>query len=266
MQSNSAHSLEGKRALVCGSTQGIGFACAIELARLGAMVTLVARDEAGLKKATVELPSSAGQKHDFVCADFTDAHKLRDGIADWCQAHGTAHILVNNTGGPGHGPIIDATETQFVQAFSQHLLCNQLLTQTVVPGMKQAKFGRIINIISTSVVLPIRDLGVSNTTRGAVAQWGRTMAAELAAFGITVNNVLPGFTATARLTTLLQSKAAKQGTTLEAIEKQIAQAIPIGRFAFPAEIAAVVGFLATPAASYVNGVNLPVDGGRTACQ
>ena len=145
-------------------------------------------------------------------------------------------------------------------------LCNQLLVQTVVPGMKTLGYGRIVNIISTSVIAPIRGLGVSNTTRGSVANWGRTLAGELGGSGITVNNILPGFTDTARLGGLIRKKADRQGVTTDQVIADIKSAIPIGRFAEPAEIGAVAAFLASPEAGYVNGVNLPVDGGRTAWQ
>jgi 3-oxoacyl-[acyl-carrier protein] reductase len=146
------------------------------------------------------------------------------------------------------------------------VLGNQLLAQLLVPGMKERSYGRIINIISTSVIRPISGLGVSNTTRGAVANWGRTLAGELAPFGITVNNVLPGFTDTARLKSLLSKKAEKAGAPPDQFAKDVAASIPPQRFARPEEIANVVAFLASPAASYVNGVNLPVDGGRLAVQ
>ncbi|MBI4717780.1 MAG: SDR family oxidoreductase [Planctomycetes bacterium] len=259
-------SLAGKHAIVCGSTQGIGRACAVELARLGARVTILARDEAALRRTAEELDAGSGQQHGFLAADFADPAALQRAVAGHLEHCGPVHILVNNTGGPPHGAILDAAPEHFVRAFSQHLLCNQLLVQTLVPGMRQAGYGRIVNIISTSVIMPIRGLGVSNTTRGAVANWGRTMAAELAPFGITVNNVLPGYTATARLESLFSAKAQKLGKSVDDVRQDVIAAIPMQRLADPAEIAAVVGFLASPAASYVTGVNLPVDGGRTAIQ
>lgn len=260
--------LQQRSALVCGASQGIGRACALELARLGAEVTIIARDEAALKNVVGELPTPGAQpvRHGYLVADFADASGVSAKVAAHLAAKGPCHILVNNTGGPHSGAIYDSTPGEFLDTFSKHVICNQLLVQAVLPGMKQAGFGRIINIISTSVIQPIRGLGVSNTIRGAVAQWGRTMAAELGPFGITVNNVLPGYTDTARLRSLLESRAKKAGTSLQEVERGIMQSIPLGRFARAEEIAAAVGFLATPAASYVSGVNLPVDGGRTAVQ
>jgi 3-oxoacyl-[acyl-carrier protein] reductase len=258
--------LVGKKALVGGASQGIGRACAIELAKLGAGVTIMARDEKALADVVAKLDVSGGQKHDFLAVDFSDPNALCERVTRHLQDRGPVQILVNNTGGPPHGALVDATPEQFLKAVSDHVVCNQLLIQAVLPGMKAAGYGRIVNIISTSVVAPIKGLGVSNTTRGAVAQWGKTLAGELAPLGITVNNVLPGYTATARLRTLFDAKAAKAGKTANEIERQTVEAIPMGRLADPSEIGAVVAFLASPAASYVTGVNLPVDGGRTAVQ
>lgn len=258
--------LEGKRALVCGSTQGIGRACAVELARRGAAVTLIARNEDALQATLAELDTAAGQMHGFLCADFTDPPAVRQKVAAHLAATGPMQILVNNTGGPPSGPLFEAGPEQLAEAFSNHVLCDQLLVQTLVPGMREAGYGRIINIISTSVILPITGLGVSNTTRGAVANWGRTLAMELAPFGITVNNVLPGATNTTRLRSLIEARAEQTGAGVEEVKRHMIESIPMGRFATPAELAAVVGFLASPAASYVTGVNLPVDGGRTAGQ
>jgi 3-oxoacyl-[acyl-carrier protein] reductase len=171
--------------------------------------------------------------------------------------------LVNNTGGPPGGTALEATPEQYEQAFNNHVLCNQLLVQAVVPHMERQKYGRIINIISTSVKQPIAGLGVSNTIRAAVANWAKTLAAELGPRGITVNNVLPGMTDTARLRWLIGARAEKTGESVEAVEKIMKAEIPLRRFATASEIAAAVAFLACPAASYINGINIPVDGGRT---
>ncbi len=260
------HTLSGKNALVCGGSQGIGKASAVELARLGAHVTVVARNENTLREVVESLATDAGQAHGYVVADFADRDALRKKVAAHVASVGMVHVLVNNSGGPPAGTILDATEEAILAAYSNHLLCNQIMVQAVAPGMKDAKFGRIINIISTSVIAPILGLGVSNTTRGAVANWARTLAGELAPFGITVNNVLPGFTETQRLRSILQGKADRSGVTYDDIVAQALTTIPAGRLGNPEELGAVVGFLASPAASYVTGVNLPVDGGRTAVQ
>jgi 3-oxoacyl-[acyl-carrier protein] reductase len=258
--------LHGKRALVCGASQGIGKACAVELARLGAEVTLVARSEETLRLAVRALSREAGQTHRYLVADFVDPSALRARVAGHLESVGPHQILVNNTGGPPHGPLTEAAPDALKSAFAQHVLCYQLLVQALLPGMTESGYGRIINIISTSVILPIKGLGVSNTTRGAVANWGRTLAGELAPLGITVNNILPGFTATDRLQSLFAAKAKHAGKTAKDIEEETVAGIPMQRMAQPSEIGAVVAFLASPAASYVTGVNLPVDGGRTAVQ
>ncbi len=255
--------LTGKRAIVCGSTQGIGKAAAIELASLGASVTLVARNEEALQKTKGELATSAGQQHSMLAVDFNLPEAVKEKVGKYVAQSGPVHILINNTGGPKGGPIVDAELHEFVNTFSQHLLCNHVLAQVVIPGMKSAQYGRIVNIISTSVKQPIAGLGVSNTVRGAVASWSKTLAGEVASFGITVNNILPGMTKTGRLDYVIRTKAERTGKTVEEITKEMIAEIPAGRCAEPHELAAVIAFLCSPAASYVNGVSIPVDGGRT---
>ncbi|MAP54271.1 SDR family oxidoreductase [Altibacter sp.] len=254
--------LTNKNALICGSTAGIGKASAIQLAKLGATVTLVARDEEKLKHTLLELPFEKGQKHNYFVADFNNPDTLRE-KASIATAEKTFHILLNNTGGPKGGPIFEAATSEFEKAFTQHLICNQILVQAVVPGMKKADYGRIINIISTSVKQPIDGLGVSNTIRGAVANWSKTLANELGAHGITVNNVLPGFTATDRLDDIVANAANKMNKSEKEAGEFMKQLVPAKRFAQPGEVANAVAFLASEAASYINGINLPVDGGRT---
>jgi len=258
--------LLGKRALIGGASHGIGRACAKEIATRGADVTLLARDEKALAEVASALPRSGDQSHGFLAVDFANPTALCETVRGQIEANGPVHVLVNNTGGPASGPLMNATSDHLIEGITKHVLAFQALVQAAVPGMKADRYGRIINIISTSVLLPIQGLGVSNTTRGAVANWGRTLAGELGPFGITVNNILPGFTATARLTSLLSKKATRLDTTLEAVEEQAKAGIPMGRFADAREIGAVVAFLASPAASYLSGVNLPVDGARTAVQ
>jgi 3-oxoacyl-[acyl-carrier protein] reductase len=255
-------SLSGKRALVCGSTAGIGRACADALAGLGASVVLMARDENKLAAALQALPAAGGQRHGTLVADLSKPERVRDVVAADLARSGAYHILINNTGGPPTGPLIDATPEQFRAACDSLLLSAHVLTQALVPGMKQARYGRIINIESTSVKQPIPNLGLSNTVRAAVANWAKTLSQELGPFGITVNNILPGYTATERLGSLVQGRAGKQGVAPAEVEKEMVAAIPAGRFGKPEEIAAAAAFLATPAAAYINGVNLPVDGGR----
>lgn len=254
--------LKGKNALVCGSSKGIGKAAAVALAEMGANITLVARSATIMADLVKELKQEQGQRHDFLQADFADSKDLKKKITGLTSGK-VIHILINNTGGPPGGPIVAANVEEFQQAFHNHLICNHLLTQAVIKGMKAEGFGRIINVISTSVKQPIPGLGVSNTIRAAVANWAKTMAGELAPFGITVNNVLPGMTSTDRLQEIIDTNAEKRATSSDTITEQMKQSIPIGRFAEPAEIAAGIAFLASPASSYITGINLPIDGGRT---
>ncbi|MDN5204097.1 SDR family oxidoreductase [Fulvivirgaceae bacterium BMA10] len=255
--------LNDKRAVVCGSTQGIGKAVAIELAKLGCSVTLVARNEAALKDVLKGLDQSQGQEHDMVVADFSKPEMVKEEMNGYMRSNHKVHILINNTGGPPAGSAIDASPEAFVNAFSAHLICNQHLTQALVPLMREAGYGRIINIISTSVKVPIPGLGVSNTIRGAVASWAKTLSRELGPDGITVNNVLPGLTETARLTSLIKTRAKNAGITEEEQIALMKSTVPAKRFAKASEVAQAVAFLASPAASYINGINLPVDGGST---
>ena len=255
-------SLADKYAVVCGSTQGIGLATAKELALLGATCILIARNEEQLKEIIHHLETPNQQLHEYRVADFSDNTQVQRAIDDIVSKH-PIHILINNTGGPKAGPIINAAESEFIDAFKAHLVNNQILTKAVVPSMKKEGFGRIVNIISTSVKTPIANLGVSNTTRAAVASWAKTMANELWQFNITVNNVLPGYTSTQRLGSLIDTNSKRRNVSTKEIEEEMLSTIPMKRFGEADEIAAVVAFLSSPAASYVNGVSIPVDGGKT---
>jgi 3-oxoacyl-[acyl-carrier protein] reductase len=254
--------LKGKTALIGGSTQGIGFASAQMLASMGANCVLISRNEEKLKAAVEKLDNTQGQKHQYLVADYQFPQQVQQAAENFLKGN-TVDILINNSGGPAGGPIVNATPDQFLAAFQQHLICNHMLTQLVIPHMKSAGWGRIVNVISTSVKIPLKDLGVSNTIRGAVASWAKTMANELGQFGITVNNVLPGATATERLATIIDNKANKTGHAKNEVEQEMLSEVPARRFAQPEEIASMVAFLASPAAGYVNGTSIPVDGGRT---
>jgi len=253
--------LNNKNALVCGSTQGIGKATAMLLATEGVNVTLCARNEERLAKVLAELPSNGN--HSYIVADFSNPKDLRDKVSDYIDRIHGFHILINNTGGPRSGSILDASLEEFENAFTQHLKCNHVLVQATIPFMKKKGFGRIINVISTSVKEPIPGLGVSNTIRNAVANWSKTLSVEVGAFGITVNNVLPGFTETERLNEIIKVKAKKEGTSIEQMTEIMKNHTPAKRFAKPEETANAIVFLASEAASYINGINVPVDGGRT---
>lgn len=256
--------LKGKNALVCGSSQGIGKAIAEELALLGANITLLARSADKLAMVVRSLDDSKGQNHEFLIADFSNPEELKTTLdVHLSNSSKRFHILINNTGGPAGGLAINARVEEYQEAFKKHLVCNHILVQALLDGMKKNGYGRIINIISTSVKQPLQELGVSNTIRGAVANWSKTLSNELGEFGITVNNVLPGATATQRLKSIVESKASKKGISKEAVEEAMKAKIPLKRFAEPKEVAAAAAFLASPAASYINGINMPVDGGRT---
>jgi 3-oxoacyl-[acyl-carrier protein] reductase len=252
--------LIGKTALVAGSTQGIGRATAIELSKSGANIILLARNEAKLQETIKLLDVSQNQKHTYLVADFANPEHLKNSLE---SLKTDVHILVNNTGGPPAGQAMSAQTQEFIQAFNSHLICNQILVQKVLDSMKQAQYGRIINIISTSVKQPIKGLGVSNTIRGAVANWAKTLSFELAPFGITVNNVLPGATLTGRLEAIIEKTSQNKQISQEEASQEMQKEIPCGRFGTPEEIAYGVVFLASPQAAYINGTNLVIDGGRT---
>lgn len=253
--------LTGRHALVCGGSEGIGRATAHELAALGAHVTVLARRTEALEAVAAALPRADGQDHGWIAADVADLDRLAAQVQARVAGK-PVHILVNNTGGPPGGPASAASLDAYRDAFTRHLLAGQVLVQAVQGGMREAGWGRIVNVVSTSVREPIPNLGVSNTIRGAVASWAKTLSRELAPQGITVNNVLPGYTRTGRLDQILADRARATGQTEDAVAAGMRAGVPAGRFAEPAEIAAAIAFLCSPAAGYVNGVSLAVDGGR----
>lgn len=254
--------LQNKRALVCGASQGIGLASAKELAKMGCKLTLLARNAEKLAAAVDELD---GTGHDFFAVDLSDEQKLTAVVDSLLAKHGGFEVLVNNAGGPPGGPITKADKQGFQSAIDMHLFANHLLATRLLPYMKEKAYGRIINIISTSVRIPLQNLGVSNTVRAAVASWAKTLSNEVAIDGITVNNVLPGATLTSRLSQIVASKSQATGKGEAEVEAEMKSIIPMKRFGEPTEVAATVGFLASPAASYITGISLPVDGGRTGC-
>lgn len=255
--------LTGRHALVCGASEGIGRATALELAGLGASVTVLARRREALQAVVDGLPVAPGQCHHVLAIDMDDSAALQAAVTAHVAAH-PAQILVNNTGGPAGGSAHDAPLDAFEAAFRRHLLGGQVLVQAVLPAMRAARWGRIVNVVSTSVREPIAGLGVSNTVRGAVASWAKTLSRELAPEGVTVNNVLPGYTRTGRIDQVVADRVRRTGQNEDAVLASMRASVPAGRFAEPAETAGVIAFLCAPAAAYVTGVSLPVDGGRMA--
>jgi 3-oxoacyl-[acyl-carrier protein] reductase len=254
--------LKDKTALVCGSSTGIGRETAKQFAQAGARVILLARNPNKLQEVLNELDKSHRDDHTYLVADFSDYKEVDTVVSAFAKAN-LIHIIINNTGGPAPGFLIDAEVDALEQAFTQHVKCNQVLIQACAPGMKEAGYGRVINVISTSVKAPIEFLGVSNVIRGAVASWAKTLATELGPHGITVNNILPGFTATDRLDKIISGKASRAGQSEEQAAEIMKGHVPARRFAEPEEVANAITFLASDKAGYINGVNLPVDGGRT---
>jgi 3-oxoacyl-[acyl-carrier protein] reductase len=255
--------LTNKAALVCGASQGLGLACATELALMGANIIAVSRNENKLKSVIQNLNTAKHQQHDFLVIDLSKPDEVKQTISSFLSKGNTIQILINNAGGPPSAPMIDTDAAEIEKAFRTHVISSHILAQLVVPGMKAAGFGRIVNIVSTSVKQPINGLGISNTVRAAVANWAKTLANEISSFGITINNVLPGYTNTDRVDYLFTKQATEQGINKEEIFKRMAASIPAGRLGEPAEFGAAVAFLCSPAAAYINGINLPVDGGRT---
>lgn len=252
--------LSDKHALVCGASTGIGKASALALAQAGAHTTLVARTESKLAEVA-ETIADAGGSAAVVVADLDDRDGFVQVIDDVLDAVGPVHIVLNNTGGPPGGPLVDAEPQAIAAALSRHVLSTHALMQRVLPGMTEAGYGRFIQVLSTSVREPIDNLGVSNLTRAAVASWAKTLSRELPP-GVTINNILPGFTDTDRLSSLATAAGQRTGRSADQVREAWKGMVPEGRLGRPEELASAIAFLASPAASYVRGVSLPVDGGR----
>jgi 3-oxoacyl-[acyl-carrier protein] reductase len=255
--------LNGNSALVCGASQGIGRACAYELARNGATVVALARSVQPLTTLMEELSAISNAPHSFVDVDVNNEVELLTRVKNHVDKDGPITILVNNTGGPAAGPLRESTTDQLIHAFQNHVLVAHQLSKVLLPGMIQQQYGRVINIISTSVKAPLDNLGVSNTIRGAMASWSKTLANEMGPSGVTVNNVLPGATKTQRLEIIIDRYAQRDGISRDEVERSMTNEIPLRRFAEASEIANAVAFLASPAAAYISGTNIVVDGGRT---
>jgi len=255
--------LKNKTALVCGASQGLGFAVAAELALLGANIIAASRNENKLQQAIQNLDISKGQHHSYLVMDLSDPGEVKKVLSSYLEKGSVIHILINNAGGPPSMPMIETDAAEIEKALRTHVISSHILAQLAVPGMQAAGFGRIVNIVSISVKQPISGLGISNLVRAAVANWAKTLANEISGTGITVNNVLPGYTNTERMEYMLDKRAVEQGIEKENMFKRITKSIPVGRVGEPAELGAAVAFLCSPAAAYINGINLTVDGGQT---
>lgn len=253
--------LQGKFAWVGGGSKGIGYAIAHQLAKAGATVVLFARNESTLQQAVDQLPRPVEQIHDYRVADFSQVDLLQNQVNEWIQDYPTVSILINNSGGPSGGLLVEESTDKLAAVFAQHVLGSQIWLQAVLPGMKAANFGRILNIISVSVRQPIAGLGVSNTVRAAMASWSKTLSRELGPFGITINSILPGYTSTDRLAEVNRLRAQMHNKTVEEVEQELKAQVPIGRFVQPEEVASLAIYLCTPLASAMTGNAIAVDGG-----
>ncbi|HKI84102.1 MAG TPA: SDR family oxidoreductase [Candidatus Krumholzibacteria bacterium] len=249
------------RGLICGASMGIGRAAAMALARRGHALTVLSRREAVLSELARQLEREGASAVEVLVADLDDRESLEAKLREHLGQHGPIHILLNNTGGPPMGPILDAGPEDFLRAFARHVLASHLLLQICLPGMRAEGFGRVINVISTSVYEPIPQLGVSNTTRAAMAGWAKSVSRELPA-GVTINNVLPGYTDTERLAELKTALARSRGVGEEEIEREWLAQIPEGRLAQPSELGELIAYLASPEAAYLRGQSIAIDGGR----
>ena len=248
------NSLAGQTALVCGASKGIGRACALMLARAGARVIACARSQSDLDTLVAEM---YGEGHETVTLDLEDIDAVREAVSSM----GVVHIVVNNSGGPPGGALLQNSLEDFDGPFRRHLHAAHTIVQMLAPGMEKSGSGRIVNIISTSVREPIDNIGLSNTLRGAMASWSKSLSRELASC-ITINNILPGFTDTDRLGSLASSISERTGASVEDITEGWLGGVPIQRLVDPLETAVAVTFLCLPSSGAIRGVSLAVDGGR----
>lgn len=255
--------LSGKRAFISGASQGIGEAAARELASYGSNITLFARTESKLAKLALDIEKNYNVSCDFIASDINDLDLLKEKVQEKLRENGNYHILINNSGGPKGGPLLEADPIELLQFFQNHILAAQVLVNAFKDGMTSDKYGRIINIISTSVKQPIPNLGASNTIRGAMSSWAKTISREVGEY-TTVNNILPGFTETPRLHSLAEGASKRLGKTKDEVITMWSEQSPLNRIAKPEELGYAIGFLASPSAAFVSGINLPVDGGRLA--
>ncbi|HIE62941.1 MAG: short-chain dehydrogenase [Methanobacteriota archaeon] len=246
--------LAGRTALVCGASKGIGRASAMMLARAGARVIACARSAEVLDELIGELHGSG---HETLVLDLEDVEAVREVVLGL----GVVDIVINNAGGPPGGPLLGNNLDEFEGPFARHLHAAHTIAQILAPRMAATGYGRFVNIISTSVREPIDNIGLSNTLRGAMASWSKSLSRELDPC-VTINNIMPGFTDTARLGSLAGSISERTGKTVEEVRETWMNSVPIQRLVDPVETAAAVTFLCLPSSGAIRGVSLAVDGGR----
>ncbi len=253
-------SLKDKKALIGGSSGGIGKAIAIELAKSGAKVTLMARNEEKLKNVLEELRAFGDQNHDYILVDFNNFQAFKATIEKYFKQN-KIDILVNNTQGPPPGNSLEVRTEDYQNAFDLLFKTVVLTTQLALDHMTKNKWGRIINVASVSVKEPLSYLALSNSIRAAVVTWGKSLATDVAKEGITVNNILTGYFDTERIAQLNQKKAEQMAISVEEVRQAMEQMVPIKRIGDPKEYGYLVAFLASDKASYITGTNIPIDGG-----
>jgi 3-oxoacyl-[acyl-carrier protein] reductase len=254
-------SLLGKRALVGGSSRGIGLAIAKQLAASGASVTVMARNASTLKKIIDELPvTNKEQRHQFLVVDFTDFEGYKETLTAYFEKR-SVDILINNTQGPEAGTSLEKKVSDYQKAFDVLFKSVVFTTQLALDNMKKQQWGRIINVASVSVKEPLSYLVLSNTIRAAVVTWAKSLATEIAPYRITVNNILTGYFDTERLTELNEKKAEQLGIPSTEVRAHMISQVPMQRIGDPKEYGFLVTFLASELSGYITGASIPIDGG-----
>ncbi len=254
-------SLEGKKALVGGSSAGIGKAIAIQLAKSGASVTIMSRSENKLKAIVADLPTDKGQKHQYIKVDFTNFDSFKNIISEYFKSN-SVDILVNNTQGPPAGSALDKSIDDYQAAFDLLFKTVVYTTELALEKMRANKFGRIINVSSVSVKEPLSYLVLSNSIRTAVTAWAKSLTMDVGPDNITINNTLTGYFNTERIEEIIRRKSAKTGISEADVRKTMESEVSVKRMGDPEEYANLVTFLASDLAGYISGINIPIDGGR----
>ena len=252
--------LDGKKALVGGSTGGIGKAIAIELSKCGADVTLMARDKEKLKKTINELSKNENSNHNYIEVDFNNFNDLKIVTKDFFKKN-TIDILINNTQGPPAGGSLEKNVTDYQNSFDLLFKTHVWITSLALKGMTLKKWGRIINVASISVKEPLNYLVLSNSMRAALVTWAKSLSIDVAKNSITVNNILTGYFDTDRIQKLNSEKAKKMKIKPSEVRKAMENMVPMNRIGDPVEYAYLVCFLASNFSSYITGANIPIDGG-----